>query len=61
MAKKLLTQCSNCKDWFEPRMIGGPNVTDMVLSGAIKLSNNHEQCPHCGKMTLIDNSTVKVI
>lgn len=61
MAKKLVTQCEHCKDWFETRMIGGPNIAEMFLSGAIKISNSKESCPHCGKMTTIDNSTLKTI
>ena len=56
MAKKALTQCQHCKDWFESRLINA----EAYLNPSITIGENYEQCPHCGKMAIVSKDTIKL-
>jgi len=45
-------RCEHCGKWFKSSMFGA------VGSGAT-ISNCQEQCPHCKKMTIVDNKNMR--
>lgn len=55
--KKVITKCMHCNDWFESHLINA----EAVENPSVKIGDNYEQCPHCNKITTVNQNTLKVI